>query len=366
MKRVLISSANLRNGNGIASCMMNYYDGLLSAGYQVDFILLNDVPSQHMEYVKSHGGNIYIYPLNTGKPNKRNYLFVKKVLKNGNYHIIHNNLTGFNGTSFLREAKIAGIKNRIHHSHNPLESSSIKSRVRSFIYDPMCARLSTCGLACSSLAGNDVFGTKKYIILPNAIYPDLYSYDEDYRNTFRNQYQLENKFVIGTICRQAEQKNPYFIIDVFEEILKKNKEAHLIWVGSGPLMDSIKNYIDNKGLTKNILLLGARTDANKIYSAMDVFFLPSFFEGLGLVFIEAQVSGLQCFASDRVPRDTAVTKNIKYISLKKNAEYWAKMILTSKTINTYRGNYSEYLKVKGYDLHCCGGHLSKIYDNLIS
>ncbi len=364
-KRVIISSANLRNGNGIASCIMSYYDGLLSNGYQVDFVLQSNVPSQHMEHVETSGGKIFFYPHNTGKPNKENAQFIENVLRNGDYDIVHNNLTGLNGVVFLRTAKRCGIKNRIHHSHNPHETSSAKARIRSLLYDPACARLATKGLACSSLAGDDVFGKNKYVILPNAIDPEQYTFDSVFRNTFREEYELTDKFVIGTVCRHAEQKNPFFIIDVFNEIHKADGRARLLWIGSGPLTEEVQRYIDSKGIHDYVLMLGARKDANKIYSAMDVFFLPSLFEGLGMVYIEAQASGLYCFASDVIPVDTAITPNIEYISLKENVLFWANKIRSAQYRDVIRGDYTDCLKTHGFDLRYCGGQLAEIYDNLL-
>lgn len=364
MKKVIISSANLRNGNGIASCIMSYYDGLLNRGYQVDYALLSNVPSPYMQYVKKRGGKKYIYPHNTGKPNKENAQFIRDILKKENYDIVHNNLTGLNGVVFLKTAQKCGVKKRIHHSHNPRETSSIKARIRSFLFDPICAMLSTKRLACSSLAGDDVFGKNKYTVLPNAINPEQYKFDNEYRHLFREKYGLNDKLVIGTVCRHAEQKNPFFIVDVFKEILNKNKNARLLWVGSGPLTEAVQKYIDNNNLHDFVVMLGARKDANKIYSAMDIFFLPSLFEGLGMVYIEAQASGLYCIASDVIPTDTAVTNNIEYISLKKKAGFWADKLLTHQNCKGSRDDNLDYLKEHGYDLRYCGDQLAVIYDSL--
>lgn len=364
MKKVIISSANLRSGNGIASCIMSYYDGLLNHGYQVDFALLSNVPSPHMEHIEKHGGKIFIYPHNTGKPNKENAQFIRNIFTKGNYDIVHNNLTGLNGVTFLRTAQKCGVRNRIHHSHNPRETSSMKARIRSSLYDPICAMLSTKGLACSSLAGDDVFGKNKYTVLPNAINPELYKFDHEYRQAFRTEYGLKDKFVIGTVCRHAEQKNPFFIVDGFKEVLKKNKDARLLWVGSGPLSENVQRYVDNNNLHDYVVMLGARKDVNKIYSAMDIFFLPSLFEGLGMVYIEAQASGLYCIASDVIPKDTAVTNNIEYISLKKKAEFWADRILAHQNYKDSRSNNLNCLKEQGYDIRYCGDQLAKIYDSL--
>ena len=363
-KKVIISSANLRSGNGIASCIMSYYDGLLSHGYYVDFALQSNVPSQYMDYIKVNGGNIFIYPHNTGKPNKENKKFIENVIQSGNYCIVHNNLTGLNGAIFLKTARKSGVKNRIHHSHNPHETSSFKAIIRSLLYDPACAWLSTKGLACSSVAGDDVFGKNRYVILPNAINPELYAYDFEFRESFRRQYGLTDKFVVGTVCRHAEQKNPFFIIDVFYEIFKKDDKSVLLWIGSGPLMQEVQRYVDSKGLHDSVFMLGARQDVNKIYSAMDVFFLPSLFEGLGMVYIEAQASGLYCYASNVVPYDTSVTKNIEYIPLNKNASYWGNEILKSRNQKKDRGDCSELLRVHGFDLRYCSEYLAEIYDSL--
>ena len=364
MKKVLITTANLRKGNGIASCMMNYYDGLLENGYAVDFLIQKKVESSLMEYAISHGSEIIELPFQGKKHWKANMQFIITTLKKNKYDIVHNNLTGLDGVAVLMSARKAKTIS-IHHSHNPKETSSLKARVRSMIFDPMCARLSKEHFACSRAAGDSVFGKDRYLLVTNAIHADKFIFNESFRNGFRKKYGIEDCFVIGTVCRHAEQKNPYFIVDILEQALTIDPKVKLLWLGSGPLTNSISEYIENKGLSRDVLLLGAVENVNNMYSVMDTFILPSFFEGLGMVLIEAQASGLPCVASDNIPMDTQISPNIEYYSLKNDAKTWAKKILCYRDNSGKRGDYSQYLRDGGYDISIEGDKLASYYDEFV-
>lgn len=364
MKKVLITTANLRKGNGIASCIMNYYDGLLANGYTVDFLNQKKVESSLMDYAISRGSKVIELPFLGKNHWKANKNFIFETIKKNNYDIVHNNLTGLDGVEVLMSAKKVGTIS-IHHSHNPKETSSLKARVRSMIFDPMCAQLSNEHFACSRAAGDSVFGKDKYLLVTNAIPANKFIFDEVFRKEFREKYGINDCFVIGTVCRHAEQKNPYFIVDILEQALKIDPKVKLLWLGSGPLSDSISEYVEKKGLSKDVLLLGAVENANVLYSVMDTFILPSFFEGLGMVLIEAQASGLQCVASDKVPLDTQVSPNIEYYSLNNDAKMWANKILSYRDKSKMRGDCTQYLRDRGYDITIERDKLANYYDEFI-
>jgi glycosyltransferase involved in cell wall biosynthesis len=151
-------------------------------------------------------------------------------------------------------------------------------------------------------------------------------------------------------------------LDILKAYLKYDESSILIWAGTGELLDSVKSYAEQIGVSDHVIFLGDRADVNKLYSAMDVFLLPSRFEGLGMVYVEAQCSGLYCFASSTVPRDTAITPNIQYINLSKSAEEWAQKIAQSKEYYFQRGDYSKIISDNGYDLRKEKGRMAEIYD----
>lgn len=159
--RVLIQMRDLRVGNGIAACIMNYYEYTVKHGYQIDFLLNRNIDSPYAETVKKNGSNIYTLPFDTNKPNKENWSYIKKIIDR-RYDILHVNLSGLNALEALKAAKECGVKIRIYHAHNPKETSSLKARIRSFVYEIPSVWLANRYAACSSYAGDSLFGKKTY------------------------------------------------------------------------------------------------------------------------------------------------------------------------------------------------------------
>ena len=328
--RVLIQMRDLRVGNGIAACIMNYYEYTIKHGYQIDFLLNRNIDSPYVDIVKKNGSNIYTLPFDTNKPNKENRNYIKMIV-DGKYDILHVNLSGLNALEALKFARKNGVKKRIYHAHNPKETSSLKARIRSIVYEVPSVWLSNQYAACSSYAGDSLFGKRQYYVVKNPVDTRSFVYDETARKRLRESLEIEDKFVIGVVGRLIEQKNPFFTIDIFEEIKKSIDNACLIWAGEGDLEPAIEKYISHKNLTSSIKLLGLREDVNKLYSAMDVFLLPSRFEGFGIVFVEAQMSGLQCYGSDKVPVDVQVSCNMHRIQLNKSAAEWSREIIKNNS-----------------------------------
>lgn len=317
---------DLRIGNGIAACIMNYYEYTVTHGYKIDFLLNRNIASPYVDLAKKHGSRFYILPHDTSKPDKENINYIEEVVKN-DYDILHVNLSGLNALIALEAARRAEVKQRIYHAHNPKESSSMKAKMRSLIYEVPSVWFANQYAACSTLAGDSIFGSRHYTVIKNAMDTSKFAFDETARKHLRKELGLEDKFVVGVVGRIVEQKNPYFTVDVFGEIKKRQKNAYLIWVGEGSLKEAVKASVREKGIEDCVNFLGTREDVNKLYSAMDVFLLPSKFEGLGIVYIEAQISGLQCFGSDHIPSDVEVSKNIHRIKLSKSAAEWANEIV---------------------------------------
>ena len=138
-------------------------------------------------------------------------------------------------------------------------------------------------------------------------------------------------------------------MDIFEKIQEIKKDSILIWAGSGDLEKNIEQYIESKGLSNKVLLLGDCSDVASLYAAMDVFVLPSRYEGLGIVYIEAQASGLTTFASNVIPKDTKITKLINYLPLNESPEFWAKKIASIEADAQDREIYSKIIADAGYD-----------------
>lgn len=203
--------------------------------------------------------------------------------------------------------------------------------------------------ACSEVAAEFMFGKKHSEIIPNMIDAEKYSFSVNARTAKRKELGIENKFVVCHVGRLSPQKNPFGLIDIFKEVLKVNENSVLLSVGNGEIADDVHNYAKEKGIYDNILFLGRRNDIDCLLSAADVFLLPSFYEGLPIVAIEAQASGLPCVLSDCISLETAITGNVKFLSLRTPDSDWAKIITSYK--NFERKDTRDYIINSGYDIN---------------
>lgn len=357
--RVLCVLSNLRNNNGTANCMMNYYDAMKEHNILVDFLCLEHIASPFLQKIRKNGSKYYVLPERNFKAVKKNTEYINSVLTSDRYDEVHVNIVYGIASAVLRIAKKNGIGVRIIHAHNPRETTDIKNTVRFYRFNERTNHWATHFLACSESAGKSLFGKRKFTVLKNAVDVKKFEFNGAIREEYRKNLHIENKFVLGTSCRQEQQKNPFFIIDVFEQLRKRTDNAVLLWAGYGSLMEKVRAYAEKKGIADELIMTGNIDYMNNLYSAMDMFILPSRYEGLGMVLIEAQCSGLYCLASDRVPRDTCVTDRIEYISLKKDAAYWAERIIKNTAERT-AGNI-ESVSEKGYDLNTEKNSLAEFY-----
>ncbi len=204
--------------------------------------------------------------------------------------------------------------------------------------------------ACSKAAAKFLFGEQieksKIRIMPNAIDLDKFAFNVKVRSEIREKYGLSDCFVMGHVGRFEYQKNHEFLIKIFFRILKQIESARLILVGDGEYFQKVLDEAENLNIANKILFLGKRTDVNDWYQAMDVFCLPSRFEGLPISMIEAQASGLPCIGSDCITKEVKICNNVYLLPL--NEEIWVNMLLKVRGVN--RENNKEKLVEFGYEI----------------
>lgn len=343
MKKVLIILPFLKNGDGTATAIMNYYDELIDNNWKVDFLVLEDKECIWKEKVISNGGNI----ISLNCHNKYSIDINKKihqVISSGNYQIIHVNIPGHIALIALKEAKKSHIMIRIFHCHNPKNTLNLKSRISTMLYDSLCFRKANYFISCSNTAGESRFKQRDFYVLKNVIDENRFVYKDKKRMELRKQLKLDDKIVIGTVSRITKQKNPEFLIECFNEFKKIEPKAFLLWIGEGELKEKIKTKLEKKGLADDVFFLGKQNNVEDWYSVMDIFLLPSFFEGMGIVFLEAQSTGLTCFGSDKVPIETEITNLMHRIPLKKDSKYWAKEMQKYLNLNERTSRYQDFAK----------------------
>lgn len=334
---------------GIKSVIMNYYENIDREVIQFDFFVDSDSPLKDYSDIEKMGGRVYEIP-----PVKNLFGHInecRKILKRENYQIVHCYVNTLNVFPVFA-AKLAGVPIRISENLSTAHAGKKKTAIKK-ILKPMSKWFPTHLAANSKYSGVWLYGKKdmdngKIKVLRNGILLEKFKYDVELRDATRKEYNLCGKFVLGHIGRYHYQKNHEFLIDIFNEVHKLDSSAMLLLVGYGELKDDIFEKIKRLGLSDNVIDLGGREDIAQFYNAMDCFVLPSFYEGLPVVGIEAQATGLPCVFSSEVTDETKITDNVEFISLDRSAADWAQAIMKYKGIE--RKGFEKQLIASGYDI----------------
>ena len=351
-------------GGGVEAVVMNYYRHIDKTKIQFDFICDSDSTNIPYEEIEKLGGKVILIP-----PYQKVFKYhkeLKKVLKDGNYKIVHSHINTLSIFP-LFAAKCAKVPVRIAHSHSTIVNNKreFKRNVMKNILKHFSRIFATDYFACSELSAISQFGKKVYnngevVIINNAIDVDKFKYDENIRKSKRKELGIkDNTLVIGHIGRFVETKNHSFIIDVFNEVHKKKNDSILLLAGQGPLMEEIKEKVHNLELDDSVKFLGQRNDVNELYQVFDIFLLPSLYEGLGMVLIEGQVSGLSCIASKEVPSIAKINDNFKFIGLDEDVSVWKDAIQELSSL--YHCDCSKTISSNGYDISKEAKKLEKKY-----
>ena len=271
------------NGGGVESVVMNYYRNIDRNKIQFHFLCDEDSTDIPYEEIEKLGGKVIVIP-----PYQKLFKYQKelyRIFKENNYKIVHSHINALSVFP-LRIAKKAGIPIRIAHSHSTSNKKEWKKNILKMILRPLSKLYANNYFACTEYAGKWLFGKKvverkELNVINNAIDLKKFEFNENTRKALREEFGIkDDTLIIGHVGRFMKQKNHEFLIDVFEKAIKQDDNIYLILVGQGPLEDKIKEMAKEKGIENKILFLGQRNDVNKLYQAMDIFVLPSLYEGL--------------------------------------------------------------------------------------
>ena len=322
MKRVLIINISDTTYNGVTSVIMNYVRPTHNT-VKYDFVLCKIVDKRFVDELNELGENTYIPPCSRERHPVKYYRWLKNLMKRNKYDCVH--VHGNSGTVYveIHAAKKAGVPVRIAHSH----STSCKYLLVHKLLKSLLNKELTHAIACSDLAGKWLFD-REHTILPNGIEVDRFKYSEDLRTRYRKELSLEDKFVIGHVGYMEDVKNHAYLLRVFEKLIQRKENAHLLLIGDGKIRAQIESSIFENGLSGYVTLLGKRPDIANLYQCMDVFVLPSIYEGLPVTSVEAQAAGLPCLISNNVTKQVSITENVKYINIQEsNIDEWADALL---------------------------------------
>ena len=347
---------------GIETLLMSIYRNIDRLLIQFDFLTHSTQKGFFDDEIISLGGKIYsvVNPFSIKgivQYQKKLSTFFKE---HSEYSIVHSHMNSYSGM-ILKVAKKYGLKVRIAHSHTSYHSSFIKRQLV-YISKILGKNTNTHSFACSKDAAKWSFGKEAdhAIIFNNAIDTSRFKFSSKIRSEYRKQLNLEDKYIIGNIGRFVEKKNHGFLIDTFQKVHATKDNAVLLLMGDGPLLKEMQEKVKELELDDSVLFLGNRDDIEHLLCTMDIFVFPSIHEGLGIVAIEAQASGLNCLVSNTVPQEVKITPLLNYIPLEKGTDYWASQILNCPI---YTNRDDAYLEVKkqGYDIKENTEWLKKFY-----
>ncbi|WP_303206983.1 glycosyltransferase family 1 protein [Bacteroides oleiciplenus] len=319
---------NFFNQGGVENFVMNVYRNIDREKIQFDFAFPIHQKGYFDDEVISMGGRIFFF--DSEKKSLWNYYKnLRRIIReNGPYAAIHSHVYYFSGY-ILFVAKLCGIKVRIAHSHETLkgrEQTVIRKMYQWFMRHMIKANATHC-LACSDLAGKYLFSKQvSYQVLYNGIDFQRFTYKNNEREALRQKLGFQEQKILINVGRFAEQKNHVFIINIFKELCSRSSNYRLILIGTGPLKNSIQELCKQYGFEDKVLFLFDIKNTEDYYSTSDVFILPSLYEGMGIVSIEAQATGLPSLLSDKITREVGVTDIAEYLSIEDNVVEWVDRI----------------------------------------
>lgn len=350
---------------GIESRLLDWYKNIDRSKIQFDVLILTDLDNELVRKIELLGGNVY--KINSFSP-KTVITFRRDVKnffkKNHDYSVIHcHSLT--TGYFILKEAKKYGISSRIIHSRTTSFNNDEKHPFVKNLMKNKTPLFATDYFACSIEAGEWAFSNKllrsrKFEVINNGIEAQKFVFNLEKRKELRKSLKLEDKFVIGNVARFSPPKNHEFILKVFSEVLKQNKNSELIFIGEGPTENKIKQMAKEMDILDNVLFLGRQNNVEDYMQCMDVFLFPSYFEGFGTVAVEAQAAGLPCVVSEGVPKSVDITNLIEHLPLATGPVKWANQILQYKECYERKNMYTEITKA-GFNVETTAKWLEKFY-----
>lgn len=320
-------------------------------------------PQFYDEEIQSMGGHIYVLP----KFRVYNYFSYRKAVKaffaaHREFRVVQGHMTSTAGI-YLPIAKKAGIPVTVAHARNAGVVKGLKGLATRFFRRGLAEKADRC-FACSVLAGRDVFGQEamqagKVIVIYNAIDVERFTYNEKVRQETRTELGISGALVLGHVGRFEYQKNHPYLLEVFAAVCKERPDARLLLLGDGEDRPAMEEKCRQLGIAGQVRFLGNRRDAQRFYQAMDVFLLPSFFEGLPGVLVEAQAAGLRCLVSDTVTREAQATDLVTYLRIEEPPARWAAEVL--KQADYGRRDTAQELRAAGFDVRTQAERYRRFY-----
>lgn len=346
------------NRGGLETMLMNYYRHVDRERVQFDFLEHRKEHSAYDDEIESLGGRIYRLPRLV--PWSKSYLSALNHFfdEHPEYKVVHVHQDCLSSV-ILKVAAQHNVPVRVAHSHSASQDKNLKYLIK-LCYKRFIPKYATDLFACGRDAGDWMFGGAPFQIINNAIDVAAYTYDRAKRQKVRQQLGLENEFTIGHVGRFNQPKNHPFLLDIFATLLKEEPNAILLLVGGGEGMSKMQEKVQELGIAEHVRFLGVRSDVADLMQAMDMFVLPSLYEGLPVTMVEAQAAGLPCIISDKVPPECILTEGlVDVMTLSASPEAWAEKILAKRAIP--RTDRRAEIAAHGFDITTEAVKLQEFY-----
>lgn len=338
------------NPGGIETYLLNLFKFANKNEITLDFV--TDSPSiAYKDFFETCGARIYLISPKGKNLFKHMFEWRKLLIEHPEYKTIYFNVLDAGAVFSMLIPWLLRCRIVVH-SHN----ADTEKKYLHHICKPFLSFITKKPVACSQVAADYMFlkkKAKKSLLIPNAIDIYKFRFNGRQRDELREKNNLKDKFVVCHVGRIAQQKNPYGVIDIFDALYQKNPDSILLYVGTGNMENEIKEFAFKKKSYESIRFLGIRKDIPDILQLSDVFLLPSFYEGLPIVAIEAQASGIPCVLSDTISKEVQVMPSVIFKSLTTDSiEDWAQALLETKKLE--RSSEQQPLTERGYDItNCC-------------
>ena len=363
MKKIKICYfCELWASGGIESFLSGIIENLDTSLFTVDIIAAKIGDSIFTEPLKAKG--VSFYGLSGKLRSPGNYPIFKRLLKENGYDVIHFNVFQAFALSYVKIAKDMNVPVRIVHAHGAGLRRSATRPLKMLLHRlsrAMWSSTATATLACSQGAARFFFGKDADEIIKNGIDTDRFSFSEEARAEVRRELGIGDELLLGYVARLSSEKNQSLLLKAFTEVVKARPDARLLLVGDGPDKDRLVSRASALGIYGKVIFYGTTQKVPEILSAMDIFVFPSLSEGLGIVALEAQASGLPTICSSAIPHETAVTDLVKFVDIKQSPEHWASEIVKTADNLPIRRSRADEIRLAGFDADAAGGEVAKYY-----
>lgn len=346
--------------------VMALYRAIDRSKVQFDFVIDNHEVNVFEEEIRKLGGRIFLFP----KFNGKNYMEIRSVWsdffeEHPEYRILHSHVRSY-ASLYIPIAKKHGVKTIIH-SHNTSNGHGLKAIGKKLLQYPLRFQADYF-FGCSEIAGQWLFGNRvvrsdRYFMLKNAVDLERFAYRQEVRDAIRRELSVdENTLLIGHVGRMHPQKNHQFLIECFAQIAQKKSHVKLVLLGEGELREAICEQIRQLGLQDRVVLLGLKKNVEDYFSAMDFLVLPSVHEGLPVVVVEAQASGLKCFVSDTVTKEVQLSDLVEYLPINQGEAPWVEAVVNAEPI---RKDVSDRIRNGGFCIKASSRWLCDFYAGIV-